>query len=188
MTMIPEIITLALLLGVGMAKARPRRRRWTADMAGVPFTEATALLTLASVTVVTSSLLPVSDNEYRVLSVSNLWSLRDATLSEGPIIVGYAHGDYSVTEIKQCIEAEASMVRGDKIEAERANRLVRRVGIFTGDTSDQTLNDGKPIRTRLNWVIPVGKTLNAWAYNQSGASLTTGSELVSNGKATLKWL
>ncbi len=186
--MFGTIIILALLCAVGMAKARPRRRRWTADMAGIPFTEATALLTLGSVTVLVSNLLPASDNEYRVLSVSNLWSLRDLASGEGPVIVGYAHGDYSVTEIKQCIEAEGSMVRGDKIEAERSNRLVRRVGIFTGLGSDTTLNDGRPIRTRLNWVIPVGKLLVAWAYNQSGASLTTGSELVSNGKATIKWI
>ncbi len=157
-------------------------------MSSIPFTEATALSTLASVTVITGTSLPVSDNEYRVLSVSNLWSLRGMTPSEGPIVVGYAHGDYSVTEIKEALEAETMMTRGDKIAAERGNRLVRRVGIFTGQVEDDTLNDGRPIRTRLNWVVPVGKTLNAFAYNQSGATLTTGAILVQNGKATIKWL
>ncbi len=157
-------------------------------MKSVPFTEATALLTLASVTVLTGTVLPLADNEYRVLTVNNLWSVRGNTVGEGPIVVGYAHGDYSVTEIKQSIEAEGMMTRGDKIVAEQGNRLVRRVGVFAGSSAtDQSLNDGKPIRTRLNWLIAEGKTLNAWAYNQSGASLTTGTILVMNGKATIKW-
>lgn len=178
------VVVIAMLV---MAR-NPRRRKWTADMKAVPFTEGTALLTLATVTVITATTLPVSDNEYRVLGVRNLWSIRGFTPSEGPIVVGYAHGDYSVSEIKQSIEAETMMTRGDKIAAEQGNRLVRRVGMFAGNIEDETINDGKPIYTRLNWVIPVGKTLNAWAYNQSGASLTTGSVLIQNGKATIKWL
>ncbi len=157
-------------------------------MASVPFTEATALDTLASVTVLTAPTLPVSTNEYRALSVSMLWAIRNFTVSEGPIVFGYAHGDYTVTEIKQAIEAETMMDRGDKIAAEQGNRLVRRVGVFSGAVADEVINDGRPMKTRLNWVIPVGKTLNAWVYNQSGAALTTGSILVLNGKATIKWL
>ncbi len=183
-----EILLLGLVAIATMAKARPRRRRWTADMQAVPYTEAFSLGTLASVTVITGTVLPASDNEYRCLSISTLWSLRNHTGSEGPIIVGYAHGDYSVTEIKQCIEAEGSMTRGDKIAAEQADRLVRRVGVFAGTTAEDTLNDGKPIRTRLNWVIPDGKTLTAWAYIQSGAALTTGSNVVLNGKTTIRWI
>jgi len=171
-----------------MAKSKPRRRRWTADMQSVPFTEATALGALASVTVIAGGTLPASDNEYRVLSVSNLWSMRGQTAAEGPIIVGYAHGDYTVAEIKEAIEAETMMTRADKIAAERGNRLVRRVGVFPGMTPEEVLNDGRPIRTRLNWVIPDGETLAAWAYNQSGASLSGGAILVQNGKATIKWL
>ncbi len=185
-----EILVVMAVIAVGIltAMARHGRRRWTADMQSVPWTETNSLGTLADVTVVASTTLPTSDNEYRVLSVSTMWGLRGHTAGEGPILVGYAHGDYSVTEIKEALEAEAVMTRGNKIAAEQANRLVRRVGFFSGDTTEEVLNDGKPIRTRLNWVIPDGLTLQQWAYNQSGGGLTTGTVVMTNGKATIKWL
>ncbi len=147
------------------------------------------LLTLASVTLLGVEMTPTGDNEYRLLSLKGLWALRDLTAGEGPIIFGVAHGDYSDTEIEQCIENEAGLNRSDMVVTrEISRRLVRRIGIFSGVAGEEVLNDGKPVHTRLNWPMAEGTTLKMWAYNQSGGSLTTGSELVFNGKWTIKWV
>ncbi len=164
------------------------KRKWTANDAMVPFVANTPLITLADATVLTGALTNASDNEYRALSVRGTWAMRAVTAGEGPIMVGVAHADYTVTEIKECIEAEAAMSRGDKIAREQADRLVRRIGTFANESTDEVLNDGKPITTRLNWVIADGSQINLWAYNQSGATLTTGAVVSINGKIRLRWI
>ncbi len=183
------IITLILIAAaIGMAKRTPRRRRrWTANMKSVRVDALDALGALVDGVVSTTPLLDVSDEEYRVLSVNGTWTLRDGTVTEGPIVVGIAHGDYSVTEIKECLDAQAAVGRGDKIVNEQSKRLVRIVGAFSGDGTHESLNDGKPIHTRLNWHIPESKTLVTWAWNKSGATLTTGAETQLFGKATIKY-
>ncbi len=118
-------------------------------------------------------LVAVADEEYRVLSMKGLWSIRDLAPVAGSVIVGYAHGDYTATEIEEALEAEAAMNRGDKIANERNSRLVRRVGVF-GQAADDVLNDGKPITTRLNWHIAEGETINIFSYNGTGATITAG--------------
>jgi len=179
------LIVLIAALAVIMAA---KRRRWTAADANVPFQAEKSLGTLGNLTAIVGALVDASDNEYRAISVKSTWSIRDFTAGEGPISVGYAHGDYTATEIKEFLESGAAMTRNDKIAAEQANRLIRLVGVFSGQGTDETLNDGKPIRTRLNWVIPDGGAINQFAYNHSGAALTTGAEVVQQGALRLRWL
>jgi len=109
---------------------------------------------------------------------------------DGPLIFGYAHGDYTVTEIKECIESGASINVGLKVEQEQSNRLVRIVGAFGSPgvgNIDVTANDGKPIKTRLNWLIPIGKTFNFFVYNDGVAALETAAKSVRiNGTGWVK--
>ncbi len=103
------------------------------------------------------------------------WGLNDLTVPQGPITVGYAHSDYSVTEIKECLEAFAAIDQGDKIARERANRLVRIVGTFPSQgvsLGQAVLNDGKPISTKLNWLIGIGDSVVAFAFNEDDAALS----------------
>ncbi len=178
------VIVMMTILGVVFAA----KRRWTQNDANVPFQAEKALGTLGNLTAIVGALVDASDNEYRALSVRSTWSIRDLTVGEGPITVGYAHGDYTATEIKECLEAGAAMTRNDKVAAEQANRLVRVVGVFSGVGTDETLNDGKEITTCLNWVIPDGGAINQFAYNHSGAALAGGAEVIQQGKLRLKWL
>ncbi len=111
---------------------------------------------------------------YRMISCNGTWSLEAMDINDGPLVVGFAHGDYTATEIKECIEAAGSINVGNKIEQERANRLVRIVATFGQpgvDQSDVMLNDGKPIKTRLNWLIPLGITFNIFVYNDGSAAV-----------------
>ena len=113
------------------------------------------------------------------------------TLGDGPVTVGYAHSDYSVTEIKECLEAFAAIDQGDKIARERANRLVRTVGtlgagVVAGATSYDVLNDGKPVSTKLNWLINIGDSVVLFAFNESTGALTTGSFINAQGDIWIK--
>lgn len=121
-------------------------------------------------------------NERRVItSLVGLWSLRNLTAGQGPVEVGVAHSDYTAAEIEECLENLGSWDEGDLIAEEQTRRKVRMIGAFSGETTDETLNDGKPIRTKLNWVVASGDTLQVWAWNRDSGTLTTGSQVVLDG-------
>jgi len=125
-----------------------------------------------------------ADGAYRCVSISAAWDLLALTAGDGPLVVGYAFSDYTVTEIKECIEAKAAISVGNKIALEQANRLVRVVGTLQEAGGDE-LNDGRPIKTRLNWLIPIGKEVNIFAYND-GQQLTTGAVAKCTGSMWVK--
>lgn len=157
-------------------------------MRKVRTTSSLALATLASLTLLSGSMMAASDNEYRLLSVRQTYAIRELTAGEGPIHVGFAHGDYSDTEIEEWFESGASVNLSDKVAQEQSQRLCRHVGTFSGVTTDEILNDGKPIYTKCNWLIAAGDTIKLWAYNQSGATLTTGARVNANGSCTIKFV
>ncbi len=162
--------------------ARKPRQKWTSDMQKVPVSNTLVLGTLTDVTAVSGGITVAALEQYRALSANLNWVLRDAT--EGPILVGYAHSDYSVAEIKECLEAAQSIDQGNLIAREQASRLVRRVGLIGEGEND--LNDAKPIRTKLNWKMTTGDTLNVFAFNQTGGTLTTGAVIVTAGSIIIR--
>ncbi len=183
--MLEFILLVMAVLGMAHRKGGyPSKGRYS--LRPVRFAAGVALAALADKIVIGTGLTGVSTSSYRMISVQAVWSLNNHTDSEGPIVVGYAHSDYSVTEIKEAIEAGASIELGNKVSNEQANRLVRIVGIFNGDTTEEVLNDGRPIKTRLNWAIPIGDEVDIFAYNDSAATLTTGTLLNATGKCWVK--
>ncbi len=143
------------------------------------FDETLALGTLASKVVTSSSLTEVMEDTGRITSVQASYSLMALTQAAnvGPIAVGWAHGDYSSAEIEEYLENAGSWNRGAKIEQEIAKRLIRQIGVFPdrsgGPTAPQVLNNGSPIKTRLNWQIQEGETIKLWVYNQGSAAVAT---------------
>ncbi len=162
-----------------MAKKPRRRRRFS--LRGVRITPELALSTLASDTALASGLTGNGDAPYRCMSIKQVWTLSGLTAGEGPVTVGFAHSDYTVTEIKECLEAQASVSAGNMVVREQADRKVRVVGVL-GPEANSQLNDGKPISTKLNWLIPVGIEVRMFAFNESTASLTTGAVLNGVGR------
>jgi len=61
------------------------------------------------------------------------------------------------------------------VEREQARRPVRRSGSFTGLSTNERLNDGKAVRTKISMYLAEGIELDAWAFNGSGSALTTGA-------------
>ena len=145
------------------------------------------LSTLGSLVAILAAATDTSDNEFRAISVKATWSLRGLTAGEGPVSVGLSHGDYTAAEVEEFLEAEGAMTRLDKIAQEQAGRLIRRVGTFSGVGVAETLNDGRPIRTKLNWAIADGGTVDFWAYNHLGGTLTTGAVVEILGRLFLRW-
>ncbi len=114
----------------------------------------------------------------RITSVDVTYTLSGMTAGDdiGPIEVGFAHSDYSLAEIEEFLELTTSWNEGDLIDKEVSSRLIRRIGVFDTPAAageSYTLNDGKPIKTKLNWILNAGQGLNWFCYNQGGNPLAT---------------
>ncbi len=164
--------------------AKSRRRR-KFNLRRVRVTPTLTLSTLGAATVLTGGMTAASSGPYRVISAICSWTQSTLTDGEGPITVGYAHNDYSVGEIKEALEASAALDLGDKVAQEKANRLVRVVGTFRSEPNND-LNDGRPIKTKLNWRMNVGDILNIFAYNESTGALATGTFIRSTGNLWIR--
>ncbi len=178
--MIEILLVLGLL--VGLAKRKPVKRRFS--LRPVRITPELALGTLASDTAITAALTGNSTVPYRVISIESTWNMIGGTGVDGPVTLGYAHSDYTVTEIKEALEAGASIDPGNKIANEQSNRLIRIVGSV--DAAQNRLNDGRPIKTRLNWAISIGQAVNMFAFNEEAAALSTGAVVHLAGKMWIK--
>ncbi len=155
-----------------MAKHPKRRGRRYKGYRKLPFNTDVVGGTLSADDVTITVIATVLTEERRVLSVEASWALTGLAATDGPLVVGIAHSDYSAAEIEESLEAAGSWDEGDKVAQEQAKRLVRQVGILTEE--ETALNDGQPVKTRLNWRIATGDTLQFWLWNR-GIQLTTGA-------------
>ncbi len=181
-----------LIAMLAMAKHRRRRRKinWSTYLSGAIEIRAN-LGTLAGKTLLT---FPVGSNvsdTTRVGSIKCIYSLSGMTAGDniGPIAVGVAHSDYTSVEIEAYLEATGSWDRGDMVQREVRSRRVRLIGVFNtpatvGESS--RLNDGRPVKTKLNWVLSEDDTLDFWFFNMgTGALATTDPQVNVIGKANL---
>ncbi len=153
--------------------------------------EVLQLGTLASRTLVAQVFDESVEEKTYLSSVKATWTLSkfSPAVGIGPIMVGLAHSDYSAAEIEQFIENTGSWKQGDLINQEIGQRRIRVVGVFdtpvdAGDSA--VLNDGKPIRTKLGWILTTGQTVDQWAYNLGTAAVaTTDPAIHLQGKANL---
>ncbi len=167
-----------------MAKKSSRRF----NLRKVRIAASTAIGALAASAVISGAMTAASANKYRVTSVKASYSISDLGAGIDDVQqFGIAHSDYTAAEIEECIEATGSVDIGDKIAQERANRLVREIGTMESGSSPPTggalsFNDGRPVKTKLNWVIGIGDTLVLYVRNGSGTVYTTGSNIVAKGE------
>lgn len=139
-----------------------------------------ALGALASADVINGALFTNNfDNEIFAISGDLQASLEGLTAGEGPIEIGISN-DYTAAETEEALEATSEFTR-DPIQQERARRQVRSIGTFNGLSTEETLNDGKPMRKRFKFVVGDGYNMKMWAYNRSGATLTTGATVRLSG-------
>ncbi len=147
--------------------------------------------TLAAKTAVLQQFTDAVEERSLISSLQLLWSLIGKTVADnqGPIMVGVAHSDYTLAEVEAWIELQTGWAEGDQVSREIQNRKIRRVGVFeeTGqDLATQVLNQGRSVKTKLNWILTTGQSIKFWAYNNGSANLaTTAPNVVLSGHANL---
>ncbi len=169
--------------------AKPRKRNMGKYIKG-NVDEQSELGALAGKTLISTNFDEVTREAARISSLVASWALEGFTVGpdDGPILVGVAHSDYTDAEIEQVIENSGAWDLGNKIAQEQAKRLVRRVGMFrvSGQaTGIMTLNEGQPIKTKLNWQLNTGATLKVWGYNTGSGTLITGAVIALQGHVNL---
>ncbi len=119
----------------------------------------------------------------RISSLVATYSLSSFTPggNDGPLVVGVALSDYTDAEIEAFIELDDSWQKGALIEQEIAKRFIRRIGYLVQPVDSShwgVMNDGRPIKTKLNWTLDSGQTLRLWVYNQGSSAVATTSPFV----------
>ncbi len=127
-----------------------------------------------------------------ISSIVATWGMASMTplADAGPVAFGVAHGDYQSAEIEAWIEDSGSWDEGNLISREIGKRKIRQIGVFEtpDDPADAVVfNDGRPRKTKLNWILTQGVALNMWAYNTGTANLSgaTGTDITVTGHANL---
>ncbi len=186
------ILAVAMILaGLNMARRGRRRRRYRAYIAG-KLDHKLQLGTLGAQVVVGSLIGSTVVDTTWVSSVKATYTMNDFTAAtdDGPILVGWAHSDYTDAEIEAWIESTSSWDIGNKIAQEVSNRKCKQVGTFFRSPSSATewiaLNEGRMTTTKLGWMLSPSQTLRFWAYNTGSSALaTTDPEVRVQGHANL---
>ncbi len=184
--MLEILAILAVLLAAH--KGKPRRMgRYIRGTIDISFD----LGTLAGNTLISATIGGTVTERTLVTSIVTTWGVDAWTPSTnvGPLLVGVAHSDYTDTEIEQYIELATSWSEADKIGQEVGRRKVRRIGLILTPGSavlNAILNEGRPVKTKLNWILTQGQTLKVWAYNTgTGNFATTDPDVTVSGHANL---
>ncbi len=172
--------------------AKPRRKARRSNLRRVRVNAVLSVGALAALDVTSGAMTDAVADKLRFISLIGSWGWSDigAVIDDG-MSFGVAHGDYSAQEIEECLEATTGIDLGDKLALEKTNRLVREIGMFTNTTSvaavgGSSFNDGAPVKTRLNWLMSEGDTLQIWVRNASATVYTTGSEIIFSGNLWVK--
>lgn len=153
---------------------RKRSRKRNANFAAIPVSAALTLSTLADATLLSQVLVGTLAEDLWAIAAHLTWAIRGQTVGEGPLFVGVADGDLTDAEIEEKIEL-VYVDPADRIAVERAGRAVRNAGAFPSIAIDEVIQDGKVIKTKMNFMEGNGKTIKFWVYNRSGAALTGGA-------------
>ncbi len=175
-----------------MVKKPQRRRRNMGQYIRGNIDENLLLGTLATKTLISDDWDEQVQERALISSIVATWSLDQVTSPQGPILFGVAHSDYTAAEIEEVIENAGSWSVGDKVNQEISKRLVREIGTLQADSesssgpTDYKFNNGRMMKTKLNWMLETGQTLKMWAYNLSASPLaTTDPALRANGHANI---
>ncbi len=186
--MMIALATTALCAAARRGRGRSRRKF---NLRKVRINSENAVGALATLDVASAGLTATTADKIRFISLIGSWTWSDLQqITDDAMAFGVAHSDYTAAEIEECLEATGSMDLGDKVAAEKANRLVREIGMFSSVTSAAgsgvQFNDGKPVKTKLNWLMSAGDSLVVWVRNSSSLVYVTGSSINFAGNLWVK--
>ncbi len=164
-----------------------KRRRGGGKFIALPVEQTNALSTLGDKIVKAASLTGFDSTKFRCVAVDLYWALQGATPTEGPLEVGIANGDLSVTEIGEMLDANPTS-QSDIVALEQIKRPVRRSGQFPVQAANEVIADGRKVRTKLHTILDTGIELVFWVRNNSGGALTTGAVVECTGTIYGYWI
>ncbi len=174
-----------------MAKHGKARRKMGRYLRG-NLEEVFPLATLAPKTLAALAVTGSVTERTLISSIIATWTLSSWTpvVDAGPIVFGVAHSDYTAAEIEAWLEDQGAWNEGNKISQEVSRRKIRRIGVLeTPDAAVDSFvfNDGRPKKTKLNWILLTGQTIDMWAYNTGGVAVSgaTGADIHCTGHANL---
>ncbi len=169
---------------------RRKRARRSFNLRRVRVAGGAAAGALAALDVTASAITASATDPYRLVTVDLTYQVIDlGAATDDGYEFGLAHSDYSATEIEECLEALSSIDLGNKVVQEQVNRLVRTIGVIAPKGivgGGGIFNDGKPVKTKLNWRMSSGDILNLWVRNASQVVWTTGSVVTVLGNLWIK--
>ncbi len=172
-----------------MSKHAARRTNWNKFRSGTLEIDL-ALTTLAAKTLVSQSSETVVDMA-RISSLKANYGITGFTPADGvgPFLFGVAHSDYTNTEIEVFIEQAGSWDLGDKQSQEVRSRRIKILGAIGQEASgvqNMIFNDGRPLKSKLNWLLSEGDGLDFWVYNMGDNPVaTTVPQFVAFGNASI---
>ncbi len=166
-------------------KGKFKYKKQNSRFQALPVNAALSIGTLADQTATTGNLTAITD-DFWCQSADLSWSMDDHTAGEGPLMIGVNNGDLTGAEITEALDA-APVSRSDIINRERARRPVRRMGVFSGLSTNEALFDGKLQRYPLKIYLAESIELEMFVFNNSGAALTTGTVINVYGTIYGEW-
>ena len=154
----------------------------------IRFNTQVSLGTLANDVAVEVTTVDSLEQDFDIVSTDLLCTMRGITAGEGPLDFGLAQQGYTVAEIVECLDASPLSQYGP--EMERSRRKVRLYGRFIGNSDEDDVNDGLPIRKRMFLKAFGHSTFGAasvWIVNRSASALTTGAVMEIQGTHWGRW-
>ncbi len=170
-----------------MAKHRKSGGRKSSKFFAYPIEVDVTLSTLGAGVVTSGAMTALGVTKAYCISADVTWSIDGLTEDEGPLRVGLFNGNLSNTEVSEKLDARPTS-QSDIIAMERSRRPVRPAGKFAGNETNEVLNEGKSIRTKLGFIIDEGVELEAYVRNDGSGALTTGAIAHASGTLYMKWI
>ncbi len=135
--------------------------------------------TLGAATVMKQATGIAIEDSFRLIKVEISAVMTGHTGGEGPIHLYVVNDELSVAEIAEAINAQGPVNRNDRVAMERAERAVFLLGVFgaAGVTEELHGADGQEgiVNKTIRWTFNNPEGWSIVAFNDSGATLTTGS-------------
>ncbi len=179
-----------------MGKHRKVKRNWQSIEIDLTFSLSAGI---TAKDLVASLISETADDNFIMTSLEATYALTFEQAAEPnsveAISIGIAKDDYSAAEVETWVENSTGFKRADLISQEISKRMVKQIATFVpptvaaGQQVVVSLNDGMPIKTRLNWRILTGHTLLIWLYNGGDVNIgaTSGQNLRVMGQMRGFW-
>ncbi len=186
------LLIIGLLVPLGLAKHGQRRRRKFRRYIKGNVDEFIVPTGLAAESLLTKDFQDVVTETTWVSSIEASYSLRNwtPTINAGPLLMGYAHSDYSDTEIETFIEQSTNWDQSNLVAQEVTKRKIKIIGQMNpADAIAETsvFKEGRIVKTKLNWMLSTGATIQFWVYNVGGAAVASSSPNLSQHGTAHLW-